>query len=125
MNHKLDEWIEEEIKRQKNNQSCRKSYWKNPQKQRERVKKYRIENPWIRRRYQKENDCKSVWFRGKSVHLEYNPRTGVCSKCHRKVGEGIKKTYMHHTKYHDNDPLKYTIELCGRCHWEEHWKRKK
>jgi len=26
---------------------------------------------------------------------------------------------MHHIQYHEDDPLKDTVELCGRCHIAE------
>lgn len=61
-----------------------------------------------------------ILFKGKSIHLKENPRKGVCSKCHRKVGQGIKRTNMHHLQYHDDDPLKDTIELCVSCHVKIH-----
>ena len=54
------------------------------------------------------------------IVLEQNPRTGICQICLRKVGEGIKRTSLHHIQYH-NDPLKDTIELCNSCHMKETW----
>lgn len=65
---------------------------------------------------------KRIMFKpiGQQISIEANPRTGQCSKCLRKIGEGIKRTAMHHIEYHDEDPLKDTIELCNRCHRKQH-----
>jgi hypothetical protein len=65
------------------------------------------------------NKC-SVLYKGKKIRLDFNPRRGVCRKCGVKVGNGIKQTNIHHKKYHDDDVLKDTIELCNRCHKREH-----
>ena len=27
-------------------------------------------------------------------------------------------TYLHHLKYEHSDPLAWTIEVCGKCHWQ-------
>jgi hypothetical protein len=55
------------------------------------------------------------WTPGKrQILLKDNPRTGVCSLC-RKQG----KTHLHHINYHENDPLKDTVELCISCHNKE------
>jgi hypothetical protein len=62
-------------------------------------------------------------FKDKVIHIEKNPRTGVCSLCGNKVGEGIKRTGMHHIEYHDRNPLKDTVELCGSCHIKESMKK--
>ena len=50
-------------------------------------------------------------FKGKHIMLKQNPRTGICSKCGKK---GL--THIHHIEYHDDNPLKDTIELCVGCH---------
>ncbi len=55
-------------------------------------------------------------FKGKLIYLKVNPRKEICSKCGKK---GL--TNIHHfAEYHDDDPLKDTIELCPSCHWKEH-----
>lgn len=54
-------------------------------------------------------------FKDKIIHLKINPRKGVCQVCLKKVGE-VKRTNIHHIQYHDNDPLKDTVELCNSCH---------
>jgi Zn finger protein HypA/HybF involved in hydrogenase expression len=41
--------------------------------------------------------------------------------CGKKVGvDGIKKTNRHHDRYHDNDVLQNTRELCNNCHSDFH-----
>lgn len=66
-------------------------------------------------RWFREIDSRGIIYKGKKVFLGFNPRTQVCSLC-RKQG----KTEIHHMKYHDDDPLKDTIELCFNCHREQH-----
>jgi len=52
----------------------------------------------------------------KQIPLKVNPRKGICQIC-GKVG----KTNIHHfAEYHDDDPLKDTIELCVPCHNKQH-----
>lgn len=58
---------------------------------------------------------KRLNFKQKTVWLPENPRTGVCSLCH-KTG----RTNMHHIQYHEDNPLKDTIELCNACHKNAH-----
>jgi ribosomal protein S27AE len=63
-------------------------------------------------------------FKGKSRYIGFRPKREVCSRCGMKKGEkytiwGEQKTVkidLHHIQYHEDDPLKDTIELCGRCH---------
>lgn len=62
-----------------------------------------------------------VVFRKKQIQLSFNPRTGHCSLCPNNVYDGsCKKTAMHHIEYHDEDPLKGTVELCNSCHRKYH-----
>lgn len=64
-----------------------------------------------------------VNYKGIRIQLKDNPRKGICSWCGRKIGEGIKKTALHHfSEYHDDDPLKDTIEICVSCHTKENWR---
>jgi hypothetical protein len=65
---------------------------------------------------------KRIVFKGKRLQLKHNPRTGQCTDCHRRIGEGIKRTAMHHIEYHEDDPLKDTVELCVGCHMHRHSK---
>jgi len=88
---------------------------------------------WIRKQPQiktKESirltNQKQILFRHKHTRVGYNPRIGICSWCNRKIGDvyvnsagkktTLKQTAMHHVEYHDDDPLKDTIELCNPCH---------
>jgi|SRR4029078_2988024 len=65
---------------------------------------------------------KRMYFKTRSIRLPENPRKGVCSWCNARVGIDCKKTHMHHKQYHDDDPLKDTVELCNRCHRKAHKK---
>jgi len=53
-----------------------------------------------------------IMFRGKWIYLKENPRKGICQIC----GNKSKVTHMHHEKYDETDPLRYTVELCISCH---------
>lgn len=55
-----------------------------------------------------------IYFKNRRITLKENPRSGICSIC-GKLG----KTDMHHFLYDNNDPLKYTQELCAGCHAKE------
>ncbi len=67
-----------------------------------------------------------VTYKGKTVHLKKAPRSGICQNCNRSVSRGeINETHMHHyAEYHDDDPLRDTLELCESCHLKESWKLK-
>lgn len=47
-------------------------------------------------------------------------KMGVCECCETIIGEGITKTALHHIYYDINNPEKYTVELCYRCHSQYH-----
>jgi integrase len=47
-------------------------------------------------------------------------KTGICEICNRKKGIEIGRTITHHFLYDLNDPLKYSLELCYRCHTQAH-----
>jgi len=66
--------------------------------------------------------ARRILFKGKRLYVKENPRTGICSLCHRKTGEGIKKTAIHHIQYHEDDLLRDTVELCVSCHDKESWR---
>jgi Zn finger protein HypA/HybF involved in hydrogenase expression len=67
-----------------------------------------------------------ILFKGKRILLKAIPRKGQCEQCGKKIGDSfisyrnkltrIKRTEIHHIQYHDDDPLKDTIELCPQCH---------
>jgi hypothetical protein len=60
-------------------------------------------------------------FKGRFKYIKKILRIGQCSRCHRKIGEGIKRTSLHHTKYDESDPRAHTVELCNSCHRYLHW----
>ena len=72
-------------------------------------------NPVNNPKWNPVNNPKDIFFKGKCIHLKDNPRIGVCNLC-RYVG----LTHMHHTQYHEDQPLKDTIELCASCHRKQH-----
>ena len=57
-------------------------------------------------------------YKDKRIVLKANPRTGYCSLCPNNIwNESCERTSMHHfAEYHEDDPLKDTIELCNYCH---------
>jgi uncharacterized protein YeaO (DUF488 family) len=54
-------------------------------------------------------------------------RGGVCNWCRAVVPFDCKMTNMHHdeNKYDEYNPIKYTIEICVRCHRKESIRLKK
>lgn len=77
------------------------------------TKKYRLKN----KEEIKSHSKKRVRFKDKRVILSGNPRTGICSNCHKSVAKGeIKRTHLHHRQYDEDNPLNHTVELCPRCH---------
>jgi hypothetical protein len=71
--------------------------------------------------YSKTYNRRHIFFKGRKIVVESCPRSGRCSKCGRQIGvDDIKITNMHHDKYHDDNPLKDTRELCASCHRKEH-----
>ena len=59
---------------------------------------------------------KILHYRGKKIVYDQNIRIGECLVCKRNgKAQWRPKTYLHHLFY-DDDPLAYTIELCGKCH---------
>jgi len=79
---------------------------------RNRYKKSHTEK--IREQGRKDSK-KRILFKNKRIYLGFNPRTGICSNCGK---EGI--TNLHHKQYHEDDPLKDTLELCTSCHLKKH-----
>ena len=79
-----------------------------------------INNPkWHHITSQKWNP-RLMKFRDKHIHVKENPRIGVCNLCRAVVGTDCEKTSIHHLEYHDDDPLRDTIELCNSCHAKTH-----
>jgi hypothetical protein len=59
-------------------------------------------------------------YKGKRIMLKEDPRYGICQLCGAVKGTDCKITVMHHMKYHDDDPLRDTIEVCVACHARQH-----
>lgn len=68
---------------------------------------------------------KRITFLGKRIRVDRPPRIGVCNWCRSVTPFDCKRTHMHHESYHDEDPLKDTIELCVSCHVRHSWEIKK
>jgi hypothetical protein len=83
-----------------------------------------VSNPKRPDRNYPKDYTRAFTFRGKTRFSKRLVRKGICSQCGIKKGEkytiwGKEKTariHLHHIQYHDDDPLKDTVELCGRCH---------
>ena len=54
---------------------------------------------------------KRLRFKNERINLKENPRKGICKICNK---QGL--THIHHIQYHEDDPLKDTVELCPSCH---------
>ena len=72
----------------------------------------KIGNP----KFIKENNHKRILFKNKRIYLDIAPRIGVCNLCRSVEPFDCKQTNIHHEKYDDNNPLKYTLEICPKCH---------
>jgi len=62
---------------------------------------------------------KILHFRGQKIVFDQDIRKGECYFC-KKYGRTqnyYKQTYLHHLDYDDDDPLKWTLELCSGCHY--------
>jgi hypothetical protein len=64
----------------------------------------------------KKRNSRRVTFGDKVLHVKENPRIGVCNICRAVVPFDCLKTDTHHEKYHIDNPLKDTLEVCSRCH---------
>jgi hypothetical protein len=62
---------------------------------------------------------KILHFRGQKIVYDKDIRIGECLVCKRNGKAQWKpRTYLHHLFYDDSDPLAYTIEVCGKCHYK-------
>ena len=62
-----------------------------------------------------------IRFLGRRIDFPQNPRTNICSHCHRRYPSELKRqTTMHHVFYNSDNPLEGTIELCTSCHNKIH-----
>ena len=58
-------------------------------------------------------------YLGDDIFFDREIRTGVCYFCKRNGKmQKSSKTFLHHLKYDHSDKLAWTIEVCGRCHWQ-------
>src|SRR5215212_776326 len=78
-----------------------------------------IDNPKWDAVYSSRRFC----FKGQYLRAEKEPKNGVCNFCRSIVGQISAQTgrFCYHTdrahmSYHDDNPLKDTIELCDSCH---------
>ena len=85
-------------------------------------------------KYNKKWNPRHMLFVDKQILLKKRALTGNCKRCGKSIGDEyidkfgniaiIKRTSMHHIKYHDDDPLKDTMELCNSCHGKENLGKK-
>ena len=74
-----------------------------------------------RRQYHAISNPNRIYFQGKRLQLNENPRTNVCSQCGKSYPEDLsEQTILHHTKYDPDNPLENTIEVCRGCHRKFH-----
>lgn len=61
------------------------------------------------------------YFKDKHLTYLFDIRCGVCNWCRAVVGMDTKATQLHHdgNKYDHENPLRFTIELCLKCHRKE------
>jgi len=92
-------------------QISREYYHNNQERERIRLTIWRSNNP---DKY-KEQIQRRIYFKGKYITLDKNPRTGMCTNCGK-----VEHTNLHHINYHERDPLMDTVELCVSCHRRTH-----
>ena len=69
---------------------------------------------------------KRLKYKGRRMIFDQDIRTGVCCLCKRSdKKKEITRTVLHHLKYNDSDPLKWTVEICLSCHYQVDEKNKK
>ena len=61
--------------------------------------------------YTPDATARKIRFKNKRIVLPFKPRKGECKICHRKI-----RTNIHHIEYHEDDPMKDTLEICIKCH---------
>lgn len=73
----------------------------------------------------------TIKISGKDVMLDRSPRTDICSECN-KVGPFITGTnhkrrtcIRHDTIIDEQNPMKYTREVCPSCHFKLNMSRSK
>ena len=84
---------------------CRAKLFANP--------KYHVAN-------NRRDNPRRMKFKGKRIIVKQKPRKGICEWCGAIKGVNCKRTQIHHIEYHEQDPLKDTVELCSKCHYNAH-----
>jgi hypothetical protein len=84
-------------------------------------------NAWARKNYSRRYPhwketvlSRRLTYKGKYLFAHEKVRNNQCIKC-GKIGY----THLHHVIYHDDNPLKDTMELCASCHAVETWKTRR
>ena len=68
---------------------------------------------------------KRLKYKGKPMVFNQNIRKGECTFCEKSDKKGeTSRTILHHLKYDDSNPLKWTVELCPSCHYNVDEKNK-
>ena len=58
-------------------------------------------------------------YLGDEKFFDQEIRTGICYFCNKEGrAQRSETTNLHHAKYDHRDPLAWTIEVCGSCHWQ-------
>ena len=130
--------VSKEERRRRNTESSRKWRENNPEIRKQSLQKYKQNHPdKVKANQNKQNSkrtiadyrkegAKRIFFLGKSKKLITKRRIGICSNCKRSIQAGeIKQTQLHHTHYDLAIPEANTIELCVRCHRQEHARLKR
>jgi hypothetical protein len=88
-------------------------------------RKCRIRNPEVvKRANTKGNErrrFRNQQYKGKHITYLRDIRCGVCNWCRAVMAIDTKATQLHHddNRYDDTDHLKFTLELCLKCHGKE------
>jgi len=61
---------------------------------------------------------KTLTYRGQKRYFDEDIRKGECYFCHLygRTQNYHRITQLHHLYYDDEDPLRWTLELCTGCH---------
>jgi hypothetical protein len=67
--------------------------------------------------YNPKRKGKRFSFKGVVLYSKKVVRKGICSWCNKVIdGINVRRTSLHHLEYHEDDPLKDTVEICNACH---------
>lgn len=61
---------------------------------------------------------KILTYKGQKIIFDQDIRKGECYFC-KKYGwyKRSTRTFLHHVLYDDSNPILWTIEVCGSCHY--------